>query len=216
MASPLSAVMGSRCFSDDPARAAEYGREGMEGYRDSGVLTCGKHFPGLGSAHIDPHHELPAIEANQLRLRSVDMAPFKNLAAGGLGAIMTTHALYPALDAVNPATFSGLIVDVLKTEMDFGGAVLTDDLEMGAVVKNYPMGEAAVSAVLAGHDLALICRRASYVEDSAEALASAVLSGRLSEARLLDAHERSGRFSRSLETIRPDQAQLDEWFEQIR
>ncbi|UQZ88540.1 beta-N-acetylhexosaminidase [Deltaproteobacteria bacterium Smac51] len=216
VASPVSTIMGTRCFSDNPERVADYGRAVMEGYRNSGVLTCGKHFPGLGAALIDPHHELPTVEIDHRRLMEVDLEPFRELVENGLGAVMTTHALYPVLDDMNPATFSSHIVEILKKEMMFGGAVVTDDLEMGAVVKNYPMGEAAVSAVQAGHDLALVCRRATYVEECAKALASAALSGQISEARLADAHERSSRLYENLESIWPEKSRLDVWFEELQ
>jgi beta-N-acetylhexosaminidase len=128
---------------------------------------------------------------------------------------MTTHAFFPALDAEHPATFSEEIVGLLKNEIGFSGTLLTDDLEMGAIVKNYPLGEAAVEAVRAGHDLALICRRREYVDECRQALGEALRSGRLSEARLADAHERSGRLARRLADFWPDRALRDQWFEAL-
>ncbi len=198
LAPPDSPVLGTRCFSNDPSRVAEYGEIALNAYRAAGVLTCGKHFPGLGSAVVDPHYELPAILLESRRLWEVETAPFRLLAECGLPAIMTTHALYPSLDEAHPATFSGPVVDMLKHDMGFLGPVVTDDLEMGAVVKHFPLGEAAVRAVAAGHDLALVCRKADYVRECAEALARAVESGRVSAARLSDAHRRSARLFSAL------------------
>lgn len=215
LAPPDSPVSGTRSYGEEPARVAEYGWALVAAYRAAGVMTCGKHFPGLGSALLDPHHELPAIPLDMARLRAADMAPFRVLAAQGLPAIMTTHALYPALDAERPATFSRRIADIVKEEMGFAGPLVTDDLEMGAVVKNYPLGEAVVEAVLAGHDLALICRRAEYVKESAAALAAAIASGRITEARLADAHARSRRFYEAAEAIRPQPQFLHEYFEKF-
>lgn len=214
LAPPDSPVMGTRPFSDAPAAVAAYGRIVMEAYSAAGVMSCGKHFPGLGSAVIDPHQDLPIITLGLSRLMEQETAPFRTLAAGGLPAVMTTHALYTAMDNQYPATFSAKIAKILKKDLAFGGVLVTDDLEMGAVVKNYPMGEAAVSAVLAGHDLALVCRLASYVEACAGALARAISDGRLSEARLSDAHERSQRFCEKLQSLQPSKERLEEWFSQ--
>lgn len=214
LAPPDSPVMGSRAFSDEPFAVARYGQQVAEAYGAAGVMTCGKHFPGLGSAVIDPHHELPIITLPLERLIATETAPFRALAAS-LPAIMTTHALYPALDRANPATFSPRIADMVKKDLNFGGVLVTDDLEMGAVVKNYPMGEAAVAAVAAGHDLALVCRRADYIQECANALATALSTGRISEARLADAHERGGRFCEKAHQARPEQSRLDECFEYL-
>ena len=214
VASPLSSLMGDRCFSDDPAEVAAYALAVLRAYHQAGILGAGKHFPGLGAATVDPHHELPTVPSDLQRLREVDLPPFRALMEEGLLAIMTTHALYPALDRERPATVSEDIVGLIKNE-SFPGALLTDDLEMGAVVKNYPMGEAAVNAIRAGHDLALVCRQAEYVEECRTALAAAVRQGDLSESRLNDAWGRSDLLRRRLAGLRPDQAVLDGWFEAL-
>ena len=215
VASPVASVVGDRSFSDDPDRVAAYGRATLNAFHRAGILGAGKHFPGLGSAAIDPHHELPTITADSRRLKEVDLVPFRELIREDLLAVMTTHALYPALDPERPATFSEDIVALLKEELGFAGAVLTDDLEMGAVVKNYPLGEAAVGAISAGHDLALICRRADYIEECRTALSRAVRAGGITETRLTDALSRSDLLARRLAGFWPDQAVRDQWFDRL-
>lgn len=215
VAVPVSGFMGDRSFSDDPATVAAMGRATVAAFHKAGILGAGKHFPGLGAAVIDPHHELPTINADAERLREVDLPPFRELAGPDLLAVMTTHALYPALDSEKPATFSEEIVGMLKGEMGFPGAVLTDDLEMGAVAKNYPLGEAAVNAVKAGHDLALICRRREYVDECRQALAAALRSGHLSESRLNDAHGRADILSCRLRSIWPTRETREGWFHEL-
>lgn len=243
VASPSGSFMGSRCFSDDPGQVLAFGRAQLEAFHQAGVLGAGKHFPGLGSAVIDPHHELPTLVSDRRRLMEVDLVPFQGLinpavfgaetlageagespvSAGGraggftagLLAVMTTHAVFPALDLERPATFSEEIVSLLKNEMGFAGALLTDDLEMGAVVKNYPLGEAAVASIGAGHDLALVCRRRDYIDECRRAMGAALRGGLVSEARLADAHERSRLLTRRLDDTRPGRDLLDQWFETL-
>lgn len=236
VASPLGSFMGSRSFGDDPDMVLACARAQLAAFHQAGILGAGKHFPGLGAAVIDPHHELPTLEVDLRRLAEIDLPPFRSLvktAGSSVGvpvpadegrtdhpspdllAVMTTHAFFPSLDPEHPATFSEEIVGLLKNEIGFVGALLTDDLEMGAIVKNYPLGEAAVEAIRAGHDLALICRRRDYVDECRQALGQALRGGRLSEARLAEAHERSGRLARRLADLWPGQALRDQWFEAL-
>jgi beta-N-acetylhexosaminidase len=118
-----------------------------------------------------------------------------------LPAVMTSHALYPALDPERPATLSPALVGILKGEMGFAGALLTDDLEMGALTRNYDLGEAAVGAITAGHDLALVCRRRANIEKVRQALAEAVSKGLLTENRLADAFRRTETLTARLAAI---------------
>ncbi|MDR1045914.1 MAG: beta-N-acetylhexosaminidase [Candidatus Adiutrix sp.] len=209
------AYLGDRAFSDDPDQVADCGRASLAAFHRVGILGAGKHFPGLGSAVLDPHQELPTIEADRARLEEVDWRPYRGLAGGELGAVMSTHALYPALDPERPATFSEEIVRLLKEGLSFSGALLTDDLEMGAAVKYYPPGQAAVAALRAGHDLALICRRADYVEAGRQALGLAVGRGLISEKRLTGALDRSAGLLRRLEAIWPAEGLRARWFEEL-
>lgn len=188
--SPASEFMRARSFGADPEVASRYGRAVLAGHQAGGILSCAKHFPGLGDAVIDPHEELAGVFHSRPRLERIEFQPFRGLIAAGLESVMTSHVLVPALDPEYPATFSPATVAVLKDELGLAGPVLTDDLEMGAVIKNRPLGRAAVAAIGAGHDLALVCRRPGYIAQAREALAKAVLSGELSSGRLADAEER--------------------------
>ncbi|MDR1922144.1 MAG: beta-N-acetylhexosaminidase [Candidatus Adiutrix sp.] len=214
VSSPLSAFVGSRSYGDDPETVANFGLAFVDACRRCGVLSCAKHFPGLGSAAVDPHQDLPVIAVPGDRLMLVDVEPFRRLIVRDLPAVMTTHALYPALDAEYPATFSERIVGLLKKDLGFQGPVLTDDLEMGAL-KNQPIGEAAVRAVRAGHDFLLVCRRADYIDECRRGLAEAVARGRLSETRLEDAFSRQALLLRRLEDGWPRLRARDEWFRRL-
>jgi beta-N-acetylhexosaminidase len=181
--------MGTRCFSGDPQEVSNCAKVFYEGFRTSGVLCCGKHFPGLGAAVQDPHSILPAVDLDKKQMQS-HLKPFKDLINLELPLIMTSHCRYPGVGISKPATFAPEIINLLRQEMSFDGLILSDDLEMGAVVNHLEPGEAAVSAVLAGHDLILICRKLSVIERVHEALAEAMASGRVSTSRFVASYGR--------------------------
>jgi beta-N-acetylhexosaminidase len=194
------AFIGERAFSDDPGQVAAWAKVILAAYGRAGILGAAKHFPGLGPARLDPHQDLPVIPASAERLSRVDLRPYRELMPS-LPAVMTSHALYPALDPGRPATISPVLAGLLKREMGFEGALLTDDLEMGALVRNYDLGEAAVSAIAAGHDLALVCRHRANIEKARQALAEAVRAGLLTENRLADALRRTETLTARLAVI---------------
>ncbi|MBU2550179.1 MAG: beta-N-acetylhexosaminidase [Proteobacteria bacterium] len=192
--------MNERSFGPDPDRAAELGLALIEGYNDRGVLTCGKHFPGIGDVRNDPHHDLAVVGHPADRLKTVEAMPFIRAIRDGLPAVMTSHVVFPALDPDRPATFSPAIqTDYLRRELGFDGLVLTDDMEMGAMVKHYAMGRAAVDAVRAGSDLVLICHRMDRAVEARRALIEAARKAEISTRRLEETSERLERARARLE-----------------
>jgi beta-N-acetylhexosaminidase len=179
----------SRSFGSDPKEVAAKAGAFMAGLLAGGVLSCGKHFPGLGGAALDPHERIPEIDWSPERL-AFPMDVFRVLIAKGLPAVMTSHALYPALDPGAVATFSTKIVGILRREAGFSGLLLSDDLEMGAVTGQSDPGRAAVRAVLAGHDLALVCRRVEAIRAARKALALAIENGQITKGHLLESGAR--------------------------
>lgn len=151
-------VMNSRSVSDDPRKAAIYAREFLAGLKDAGVLGAVKHFPGLGEARLDTHHELPSVSKPWKQLWLQDLAPYRILRSAAK-MVLVGHAAYPAVTHSKlPASLSSKwITGVLKKKIGFRGLVLSDDLEMGGVLKAAPIGKAAVEFVRAGGDLCLVC-----------------------------------------------------------
>jgi len=153
-----SPVIGDRSYGKDVKEVIRYGLAFAGGLRDGGVFPCAKHFPGHGDAKVDSHLDLPVVEHDEARLNEVEMEPFAAWARTGLGPVMTAHVRYPALDLEHPATMSRRIIDgILRKKFRFKGAVLTDDLEMGAIVESGSVAGAAVDSVNAGADGLLIC-----------------------------------------------------------
>ncbi len=146
-------VINVRAFGSDPARVAEHGAAFIRGSQAAGVIATGKHFPGHGSTLQDSHYALPVVSLNAQTLRA-EMTPFQAGIAADVGAMMTAHVLYSALDNT-PATFSApIMTDLLRTEFGFEGVLLSDALTMGAVsqARDNPV-YVLRDALLAGVDL---------------------------------------------------------------
>jgi beta-N-acetylhexosaminidase len=164
-------VMSSRAVSDDPKLVVAYAREFLRGLNDSGVLGCGKHFPGLGEGKLDSHHELPVIEKSWKKLWNEDLVPYRTMRRD-LPFVMVSHAAYPAVTkkAIPASISSKWITDVLRKKVGYRGLIASDDLEMGGVLAAAPIERATVEFVRAGGDVGLICHKEEFVRHSFEEL----------------------------------------------
>jgi beta-N-acetylhexosaminidase len=182
---PNNPIIGDRAFSADPTQVCELGLAVMAGLHDNQIIACGKHFPGHGDTDVDSHLELPVVRASAERLRGRELRPFRHAVDNGLAAVMTAHVLYPSLDADFPATLSpAILTDLLRDELRFHGVILTDDLEMRAIIDHYGIEEATVLAVKAGADMLLICKERELEVAAMEGLSRAVRDGTISTARI--------------------------------
>ncbi|MEU1601932.1 glycoside hydrolase family 3 N-terminal domain-containing protein [Micromonospora matsumotoense] len=188
-------VIGTRAFGADPARVAAHSAAAVTGLQSVGVAACAKHFPGHGATIADSHHELPTVDADAALLRARDLPPFAAVVDAGVQAVMTAHIRVPALTGDGPATFSrAVLVDLLRGEYGFTGAVITDALEMkGAAVAAGGVGSAAVRALAAGADLLCVGAKvdAALVERVVAEIIGALGDGRLDRARVEQAAGRA-------------------------
>lgn len=153
---PLNPVIAKRAFSDKAHEVAERGAQSIRSFLAEGMLCCGKHFPGHGATTTDSHHELPLVQEPKEILQQRDLVPFVKAIEVGVPLIMTAHVMYPALDPRVPATLSRPIIeDLLRSELGFRGAVVSDALEMGALA-NVELRQVAKQSINAGVDLLLI------------------------------------------------------------
>jgi len=131
-------VIGDRAFSSRPETVARIGGALMLGLQKGGVIPCGKHFPGHGHTNADSHATLPRVDKTFDELMQVEIPPFRRAISAQIGTIMTAHVLYPALDPDLPATLSPTILTgLLRQKLGYRGMVITDDLEMGAIVSHF-------------------------------------------------------------------------------
>ncbi len=151
--------------------------------REQGIASCGKHFPGYSAATIDAHHDLPRIDRTCAQLDGEELAVFRAF-IGRDGALrrpqnvvdsmMICHAWYPSFEPLKiPASLSTRVVtELLREEMGFDGLIMTDDLDMGAILNEYGLEETIRLAIAAGDDLAMICHRVPAIEDVHRTLAT--------------------------------------------
>jgi beta-N-acetylhexosaminidase len=171
LAAPESAgVMGDRAAGESAAAVVAYAKPFLEGLTATGVLGCGKHFPGLGGGNLDSHHALPRIRRNWKTLWAEDIAPYRTLRQK-LPMVMVSHAAYPKITRGNePASLSPFwIQKVLRQKTGFTGLVLSDDMEMKAIASR-KIENAALEFVEAGGDVFLICHDAAAITAAYEAV----------------------------------------------
>jgi len=168
---PNNTAIGDRSFGDDADLVGRLGVAVIQGLQENGVAACAKHFPGHGDTDLDPHLELPAVDHSRERLDELELRPFRTAIAGGVASVMTSHILVRELDDTHPATLSQrLIAGLLRRELGFSGAIVTDDLAMGAVAKHWTPAEIAVLAAQAGCDLLELCKGHDAQVEAIEAL----------------------------------------------
>ncbi|MEK7764749.1 MAG: glycoside hydrolase family 3 N-terminal domain-containing protein, partial [bacterium] len=156
---PRNPGIGPRSFATDPGEVARFGAAYLRGLLGAGALAAAKHFPGNSVTDTDPHRGLPVVGKALRALWAEDLAPYRALMrAGLLPAVLTSHAMYPALDRRMPATLSAAVLTgLLRRRLGFRGAVLSDDLEMAAIERRHGLEGAVGLAVRAGVDLVMIC-----------------------------------------------------------
>lgn len=153
---PNNPVINDRSFGEDKYKVARYGVAYMKGLQDEGVLACAKHFPGHGDVNVDSHLDLPVINKSIEQLDSLELYPFKNMFAAGVGSVMIAHLYIPAIDST-PNTATSLsknnVTGLLRNQLHFNGLTFTDALGMKGVAKFFPDGQIAAQALIAGNDM---------------------------------------------------------------
>lgn len=153
---PDNPVINFRSFGDNKYNVAAKGIAYMKGMQDGGILTTAKHFPGHGDTNVDSHLELPLLPFDRKRLDTLEEYPFRQAVKAGISGIMVAHMDIPALDTTKnlPSTLSRpIITGDLKDSLGFKGLVVSDAMEMKAVTKYFPNGDADVKAFIAGNDI---------------------------------------------------------------
>lgn len=148
------AVIGDRAFGTMPGQVAALAGAQAAGLTAGGVLPVVKHLPGHGRATADSHLRLPVVDADRATLEATDFAAFRPLSSLPLG--MTAHVVFSAIDPVQPATTSAIMIrDVIRGSIGFDGLLMSDDVSMGAL--SGTLAERSKLAIAAGCDLVLHC-----------------------------------------------------------
>ncbi|MGQ8875158.1 beta-N-acetylhexosaminidase [Paenibacillus sp. TSA_86.1] len=182
---PKNPVIGDRSFGTTADLVTRMGIAGMKGLRSEGVIPVVKHFPGHGDTSVDSHLDLPVVNKSEKQLAELEWIPFQAAVKEQAEAVMVAHILFPKLDPNYPASLSKVIIgDHLRGKFKYDGVVITDDLSMGAISKNYPLREATVATVQAGSDILLVAHSYESAKTIFDTLISAVKSGIIKESRI--------------------------------
>jgi beta-N-acetylhexosaminidase len=195
----LGSVIGDRAFADVPETAGRLAAAWMQGAREAGMISVGKHFPGHGGVAADSHLELPVDERALDVLMAEDMQPFIRLIDAGLEAVMPAHVVFSACDD-RPAGFSRFwLQDILRRRLGFAGAVFSDDMSMAAAAAAGGYADRARAALDAGCDMILVCNNPDGAQETLDALNG--YHDPVAQSRTARLH---GRPARSLERLREE------------
>ena len=180
-----------RCYGKTVEQVVHNAGAFNDAMREQGIASCGKHFPGYSAATSDAHYQLPRIDRTRQELDQNELAVFRELIGRGgspnyaqrievnrpcpkiVDSMMICHGWYPCFEPQpRPATLSRRIVtELLRNELAFDGLIMTDDLDMGAILTGYRLYDTICGAINAGNDMVMICHRIPEIETVREASA---------------------------------------------
>src|SRR5437867_11032281 len=155
-----------RCYGKTVEQVVRNAGAFNEAMRGQGIASCGKHFPGYSAATSDAHFQLVQIDRTREQLDKNELAVFREF-VDDVDSMMICHGWYTCIrPQTTPATLSRrIITDLLREELDFEGLIMTDDLDMGAILTGYQLEHTIRLVVAAGNDLAMICHRIPEIEN---------------------------------------------------
>jgi len=201
----LSNGLYSRSYGRSPGEVLGYTTVYLRGLQGTGCLGCLKHFPGIGAGEVDSHEEMPVVQLSHDDLIAQDLAPYIELFQrrdDRIRCVMVSHGGFPNIDIreettgglLEPASLNyNIVTKLLREELGYKHLVITDDLEMGAIMRHYDIGDAVVKATLAGEDMLLICATPELIRRGHEALVQAARDGRVSPERIGESLHRIAR-----------------------
>lgn len=186
LTNPNNPGLPRRSFGNNPTLVTNMGRAYLKGLSDGGIVGCLKHFPGLGSANLDPHLSLPYMDRSVATLNAIDLVPYRVMISEGVvPMVMVTHILNPQLDPKLPTSLSpNVVTGLLRNNLNFKGVIISDTLWMGGISNTYTLAQAAVLAVKAGTDLLLGPRGLAETQTMMYGLKQAVLNGTLTQSQI--------------------------------
>jgi beta-N-acetylhexosaminidase len=192
-----------RTFGESPEEVSRLAGAYLDGLQTQRIVGCGKHFPGLGGSQVDSHRRLPVVTHSWEEILQHDLVPFLDLMQHRRGerlhSVMVSHAAFPEVSeflqawfrrtselpsledfSQIPATISNnVVMRMLRTAFKYDGLVITDDMEMGAVVQTLSVAEASLRAIEAGSDMILICEQEANFKAARDLICQSVAEGRI-------------------------------------
>ena len=183
--------LNSRCYGNTPEQVIPFINASVTISKKHGLLSCLKHFPGLGASAIDPHLETAIADYDEMIWSQREKLTFAAGIERGADMVMTTHLKLPRLDDTHITTFSSKIISVLLRKiLGFEGPVISDDLTMKGITVTANPGEIAVNAFNAGHDLLLYGQDFETAMIAYDYFREAFLRGEIAQERVQNALDR--------------------------
>jgi beta-N-acetylhexosaminidase len=180
---PKNTVIGERAFGTTPDIVSKMGMQVIDGLHSENIMATAKHFPGHGDTDVDSHIGLPVVDKTVDELKKFEFIPFERAIENDIDMIMVAHIILSKVDNV-PSTMSKKVVtDILKNDLGYDGVVITDDMSMGAIAKNYTISEAAIKSIEAGCDIILV-KGVDNTTSIINSIKDAIDSGELDEERI--------------------------------
>lgn len=186
----IAHVLNTRTFSDDPDVVSLFARETIRIHHEQGLLTCVKHFPGLGRSDGDPHQALSVVDIEESDFWEVEIPLFRDALENGADAIMVTHLQAPRVDDRPVLVSEKVVSGWIKERLAFDGPVITDDLLMGGASEVDASPRLAIRSFAAGADLLLFGQNLKKARDMFETFGDVWESDRFSPERKADADTR--------------------------
>lgn len=199
-------LLGVRSFGTTIEDVIRFGTAGSRGFKDGGLLTVGKHFPGIGDASVDSLLELPLLGEDLEQLRQSNSVPFAHLIRQGLlDGISAAGCGVPTVspDVTHACLSPAVLTKLLRHEIGFDGFIISECLEMDTLYNSIGLGQGVVLAMHAGCDLVMVCHDLFLQDETLEALVAAYKNGNLEEETIC----------LSLNRIRRLQDKLPQWDE---
>lgn len=191
LTNPKNSVIGDRSLSTDPEQVAKLASALVRGYIKSGIIPCAKHFPGHGNTLLDSHEDLPIEEVDEERLKNVELVPFKKVFRARLDMVMTSHIKFPKIDPKFPVTLSEkFLKGMLRNELRYRNLIITDDLDMKALAKNFPTADIPVMALQAGCDILLYCNNFDHPQVAIDSLMKAAKDHKINGKQIDESYGR--------------------------
>lgn len=196
---PNNTGIRTRSYGDNIDNVIGMSSEFIKSHIERGVLTSAKHFPGLGRVSVDPHFGLPVVDIEFEDLIDNELSPFKSAIESGVSSVMTAHVILPKIDKENPATMSKTILtEILRNKLNYKGVIISDCLEMGAIVDNFGVSKGAIESLKAGTDMIIISHRLDRQIDAIDSIINSIESGEISE-KFID--EKINRIDNMIDTL---------------
>lgn len=179
-----NSCLEGRCFGETPELVAEFVAAAVKISEHAGIQSCLKHFPGLGSSSIDPHHEISFAQYDLDQWRQQEKIPFESGIQQGAELVMTTHVKIPKLDNTIVTGSKNIIDKLLRQDLNYNGLLITDDLSMAGASDLGDIGQRTLKAFEAGHDLLLFGQNFEDSKNAYKYLSEEIASGAIDNTRL--------------------------------